>query len=124
MKKKKIGYGWVHLVESIEEVEKIHSYISKCLDISIGAWAVIDGPLLCNNNKSIGSKNKENWAILTTTYSKEPIIKMVNLGLIEWKNTVELDDIAIRGLEKVEFGIKIKNAIYYEDFGEFKKKIL
>ena len=121
--KRKIGYGWIHLLDTVGEIEKITSYILNSTNISIGSWVIIDGPIMCSNGRLIGSENKKNWAVLTTTFNKNPIKKMVKLGLLNWENTAELDELSSVELELADFGKKIKKAIYFENFSEFKKNI-
>ena len=122
--KKKIGYGWIHIVDSLDKIREIHSYISSRDDVSVGAWVITYNSLVCKDNRTIGKKNMKNGAILTTTYSREPIIKMVDLGLISWDSTVELDGLSNEELTEVDFGRKIRNAKYYDNYEEFRKDFL
>ena len=117
----RLTLGWIHIIKSKEHFEELKSFIFNNSEIYLGVWAVFDGSLLCKDGRVIGKEGEKNFVILTNTFNKAPIAKMVEIGLTDFNSTVELDDLMDNELEDAEFGKKVKKAKYYKKYGEFKK---
>ena len=116
-------YGWIHIINSKEDYERLWKYIGEIREIYLGNFLIINGSLTCKDGRVIGNEGEKMVAITTMTYEKEPMETMIKSRIINPSMTVLITDLDPDELIKTNEGANLikKRIKDFEKPSEFKK---
>ncbi|MFX0071425.1 MAG: hypothetical protein ACFFAO_10085, partial [Candidatus Hermodarchaeota archaeon] len=97
--------------------EKFWSYVIKYREIYLGNYVIINGSLKCNNGSKLGKKGEVLAGIITLTFKKDPIDKMIEMRITDTSSTMLITDLAPDELLKTQEGANIIKKVV-KDFGK------
>jgi hypothetical protein len=111
--------GCLHVVESLEMLNKIRSYILSTTGIGIMCYAVVRLPLLLKNKSIFNTASKEALCILSVSHGYKPISEMRRRKIISKHSTIFISD--IDDSEKVCEGdeVVLQKARYIHKYSNF-----
>ena len=114
--------GWVHIVRSRNEFEKLHSFISD-INVTVEGYCAIDGSFNLKSGQKIGLENHISVALLTSSWSRDEVQKIIDSGIIDPDLTFSLRDIDEKYLDINQESslIRFKRAKYFRWHGDFIK---
>lgn len=128
-------FNWIHLINSKEEYEKIWEVIINYRELHLEMFIMVEGSLTLKDGRIFGNEGEKFAGIITYTYEKETMERMINSGIIDSSRVVLFEDLPPEEVDpesEYTSGIKkeIKNfegpsafetyleKIHYKDFKE------
>ena len=104
-------YSWFLKITSNHEHHKILNFIFNTeKELYLGKDIVVSDTIQLKNGKLFGDKDRFMFFLSITSFSKDPLSRLIKAGIINENNILDLEDI-----EEDEFkDNKLKEGIYFE----------
>ncbi|MEJ2252493.1 MAG: hypothetical protein P8Y97_22890 [Candidatus Lokiarchaeota archaeon] len=115
-------YNWIHIINSLEDYKDLWNKIFNIRELHLGMFIVVNGSLTLKNGTELGNKGEIFAAIITYTYEKETMDRLIELGKINPSTLILFDDITQEELtDESEYSSGIKKEIKnFEKPSEFR----
>ncbi|MEE9377004.1 MAG: hypothetical protein V3V33_03105 [Candidatus Lokiarchaeia archaeon] len=111
--------GVLHIVESIERLNKVRAYILSDSSIGIMCYAVIEVPLLLKNKSTLNSSSGSLLCLLSVSHGYRPISGMKRRKIISKNSTILISDIDESEKVNRDNEVLLKKAKYIHQYSEF-----
>ncbi len=121
-------YDWIHFIDSKETYEKLWEIIVNVRELYLGTFIIIDGLLTCKDGRIFGDKGEVTAAIITSTFNKETMERLIESSNLNSSMIVLFEDLLPEEVNlnaKYTSGIKkeIKNFEGPREFEDYLEKI-
>jgi len=111
--------GCLHIVTSLEGLNRVRAYILNDNRIGIMCYAVIDAPLLLKDKKTISSSNGKLLCLLSVSHGYRPISEMIRIKAIQRYSTILISDIDESEKVNRDNEVVLKKAKYIHQYSKF-----
>jgi hypothetical protein len=121
-------HDWIHFIDSKEPYERIWEIIVIVRELYLGTMIIIGGFLTCKDGRIFGNKGELTAVIITSTFNKETMERLIELGNLNSSMIVLFEDLSPEEVDlNAEYtsGIKkeIKNFEGPKEFEDYLEKI-